>query len=274
MPRSYIPKLKKSNRSREFNSYSFDKKAEIVKSWLFDKTRGHRELDKDILELDPAQSLGYQSMGVLHYLGLTKEFKGIFSEIDQDKALIDLRNDRQDFSEVISFLENNDSEIVKVSDEKLVQIGKKRDTYFERNYIKRLNELDGTDIGKLNSSARREQSLLRTIILKGKEEAECALCGKFLPSRLIVAAHIKPRSECSLKERTDINVVMPVCKIGCDDLFEKGYIWVNNLGVIETENHNKSDLGLVLKEYEGRTCKYFKQESKEYFKFRNELNFR
>ena len=41
-----------------------------------------------------------------------------------------------------------------------------------------------------------------------------------------------------------------------------------------TENHNKSDLGLVLKEYEGKTCKYFKQESKEYFKFRNGLNFR
>lgn len=269
-----FPELKKSNRSREFNSYSLDEKSEIVKAWLFDKTRGHRELDRDILGLDPALSKGWQSMGVLHYLGLKKEFKGFFSDLTITKALAELRANKQDFSEIIRFLEHNSEEIEKVSYEKLLLLGKQQSPSFEKNYFQQLKEMDNTDSKSLKSFTRREQSLLRTIILKGKEEAECALCGKLFPSRLIVAAHIKPRSECSLLERTDINVVMPVCKIGCDDLFEKGYIWVNDLGIIETENHKESDLGLVLKEYEGKTCKYFKQENKEYFKFRFELNFR
>ena len=269
-----VPELKKSNGSREFNSYNFDEKSEIVKAWLFDKTRGHRELDRDILGLDPTISKGWQSMGVLHYLGLKKEFKGIFSDLNITNALAELRANKQDFSEIIHFLEHNGEEIEKVSYEKLLLLGKQQSPSFEKNYLQQLKEMDNTDLKTLKSFTRREQNLLRAIILEGKDETDCALCGKTLPSRLIVAAHIKPRSECSLKERTDINVVMPVCKIGCDDLFEKGYIWVNNLGIIETENHNNSDLGLVLKEYEGKTCKYFKQENKEYFKFRLELNFR
>ena len=117
-----IPKLNKSGRPREFNLYNYDEKSEIVRAWLFDKARGHRELDRDILGLDPAYSRGYQSMGVLHYLGLKKEFKGFFSEFEITEALAELRADNQDFSEVIYYLMNNDYEIEKVTNEKLSQI--------------------------------------------------------------------------------------------------------------------------------------------------------
>ena len=52
----------------------------------------------------------------------------------------------------------------------------------------------------------------------------CAFAIETLPTNLLVAAHIKPRSKCSTSERKNPNVVMPLCKIGCDDFFEKGYL--------------------------------------------------
>jgi len=62
-----IPKLNPSNRKREYNSYSDDLRAKVVKEWLFtDKT--HRDIDEEVLGLNRSFSRGYQSMGILHYL--------------------------------------------------------------------------------------------------------------------------------------------------------------------------------------------------------------
>ena len=64
----------------------------------------------------------------------------------------------------------------------------------------------------------------------------------------MVAAHIKPRSKCSTQERKNPNVVMPVCKVGCDDFFEKGYLIVDQSGFIQIneEMTYSSDLYSVL----------------------------
>ena len=40
-------------------------------------------------------------------------------------------------------------------------------------------------------------------------------------------------------ERLDKNIVMPLCIMGCDSLFEKGYLLVNNEGLVEI-NQNKT----------------------------------
>ena len=48
-------------------------------------------MDRDILGLDPLSSLGLQSMNVLHYLGLKKDFKGIFLNSDLNQAINDLK---------------------------------------------------------------------------------------------------------------------------------------------------------------------------------------
>jgi len=63
-------------------------------------------MDRDILGLDPLSSKGWQSMGVLHYLGLKKEFKGIFQNSDLNQAISNLKSDEQDFSFIIELLEN------------------------------------------------------------------------------------------------------------------------------------------------------------------------
>jgi len=99
-----IPKLNPSSRSREFNQYSNSEKSLICKAWLFQGIQ-HRELDRTILNLDPSVTKGFQSSGVLHYLGLDKEFKGIFNGSDLVEVLNLLEDDPQDFTTCIALLD-------------------------------------------------------------------------------------------------------------------------------------------------------------------------
>ena len=101
-----IPKLEPSRRDREYKQRNFEEISQIVHTWLFTNDVGHREMDRDILGLDPLSSKGWQSMGVLHYLGLKKEFKGIFQNSDLNQAISNLKSDEQDFSFIIELLEN------------------------------------------------------------------------------------------------------------------------------------------------------------------------
>ena len=103
-----IPKLQPSSRKREYVSYSDDLRSQVIRGWLFsDKT--HRELDEEVLGLDKRMSRGYQSMGILHFLGLKVDFHGLFSGISEAEAIDRLQKDDQDFKAIISFLEDNES---------------------------------------------------------------------------------------------------------------------------------------------------------------------
>jgi hypothetical protein len=99
-----IPILKPSSRDREFRQRDAQQISRIIHGWLFSTDLGHREMDKDILGLDPLSSKGWQSMGVLHFLGLKKEFKGIFASLSLEEAINYLEKDNQDFSSIIKFL--------------------------------------------------------------------------------------------------------------------------------------------------------------------------
>ena len=99
-----LPLLRPSRRSREYNLYSNEKKSQIVIGWLFTDHKHHRGLDSEVLGLDSGVSRGYQSMGILHYLGLKKEFKGVFLGKGFSEAVEIMANDRQDFSTIISLI--------------------------------------------------------------------------------------------------------------------------------------------------------------------------
>lgn len=81
-----IPKLNPEKRAREYNLYSEYQRIKAVEAYLF-KNLSHRKIDTEILGLDSEKSKGYQSMGILHHLGLKREFKGIFSEYPYEFAL-------------------------------------------------------------------------------------------------------------------------------------------------------------------------------------------
>ena len=51
---------------------------------------------------------------------------------------------------------------------------------------------------------RREQSALRRVLVGTTTEEECGICGRMLPISLLVAAHIKQRSECTQVEKAVI----------------------------------------------------------------------
>lgn len=156
---------------------------------------------------------------------------------------------------------------------KLKNIASSKNKNYAKYYINNLRLINETDIFNVKSSIRKEQSLLRTILFGDSSSKECAICHKILPSNLLVAAHIKPRSKCSNEERVDENIVMPVCKIGCDDLFEKGYILIDDNGYISKNESIISTemLDKILIKFKGKKCTFHKKETKRYFQEKNEI---
>ncbi|WP_435084356.1 hypothetical protein [Gordonia hongkongensis] len=91
-----------------------------------------------------------------------------------------------------------------------------------------------TDVAT-TGTARVEQRALRAFLIGTQTEAQCGLCGRTLPTELLVAGHIKPRSQCSEGERWDFAAVaMLNCALGCDALFERGYITVDGDGYVQS----------------------------------------
>lgn len=72
-----LPELKRSERRREYDKYSPAQRRDVVYNFLFNGAH-HRELDESVLKLDPDWSKGFQSMGILHFLGLKAEYRGYF----------------------------------------------------------------------------------------------------------------------------------------------------------------------------------------------------
>lgn len=81
-----IPKLNPVKRDREYNSYSQKQIDNVIYNYLFNRV-SHRTLDKDVLKLDVEYSKGWQSMGILHHVGLTDNFKNIFNKMSIDEAI-------------------------------------------------------------------------------------------------------------------------------------------------------------------------------------------
>jgi len=102
-----IPKLEKSNRDREFNNYSEEDVAGVIYAWLFSADLGFRDIDRIILGISDNSRLGFESMNIAHFLGLKNAFKGLFFGITIDQGVEILKQDTEDFSEVIHYLESN-----------------------------------------------------------------------------------------------------------------------------------------------------------------------
>ena len=267
-----IPELKPSTRSREYKKYSFEEISRIVKQWLLTADKGHRQLDRDILGIDPGYSKGWQSMGVLHFLGLKKEFKGAFKDFELSDVLKELKKNDQDFSQITKFLEHNEEDEDFILSQNLLELGKSYDDNFEEHYSLRLEQVGETDSTSKKGHSRKEQAILRALLFKNSDSSQCALCNKVLPAEIMIAAHIKPRNKCSTKERKDPNVAMPVCKIGCDDLYERGYLIVDDDGRLK-KNESKSiptELDSFMLQYQEKICTHFNQNTREYFRYKRE----
>ena len=102
-----------------------------------------------------------------------------------------------------------------------------------RELVDEIWEFGETDVAAIGRR-RREQGRLRAYLLRGRDAAECDICGRELPASLLVAAHIVPRALSDETHRKDFAAIaMLACSLGCDELFELGYILVDQLGVVQ-----------------------------------------
>ena len=120
------------------------------------------------------------------------------------------------------------------------------------------------------ANVRGEQAELRRRLLRGRSVAPCSICGVDLPENLLVAAHIKKRSECSRDEKLDPQIVSLMCKLGCDALYENRYISVSSRtqsGVVVT-SHRVSDsqeITFLLGRLDGREVIDWNVNKSKYF---------
>lgn len=114
-------------------------------------------------------------------------------------------------------------------------------------------------------AVRVEQRFLRDQQLQ-RRGSSCSLCGRSLPKELLAAAHIKPRWACSELERMDtFNVSMLACLLGCDALFELGYVVISEEGIIELGSRDTGKIGDRLGGIVGLLCGAHSDQSKQYF---------
>ncbi|WP_295664426.1 Helicase associated domain protein [uncultured Mucilaginibacter sp.] len=128
-----------------------------------------------------------------------------------------------------------------------------------------LTMLGPTDVS-IDTFRRVEHHGLQKALFNAGQTFECAFCGSYFPRGLMVAAHIKPRALCQHQERLDLNVVVPACKFGCDELFERGYISVQD-GIILARNDLPSTPAVTdyINRLSGRTTPYFQERRRKYF---------
>lgn len=129
----------------------------------------------------------------------------------------------------------------------------------------------------VNSVNRVEQGYLRKYLFGKSLYAKCACCGNTYPISQLVTAHIKKRSHCSLEEMLDTHVVMPMCKFGCDSLYEDGYISVNDNGkYIRLDRSMKkvttSSMEDLLEKLDGRQCLYWNSNTEHFFHWHREYH--
>lgn len=130
-----------------------------------------------------------------------------------------------------------------------------------------LSELESTE-EEIKSKRRIEQAFLKSYLFGRNIFGKCACCQKIFPVSFLVTAHIKKRAHCLDEERKDLDIVMPMCKLGCDELFEKGYIYVEEgefkiLDILISTEHLRERL----KEIDGKKCAYYSEKTKAYFEW-------
>lgn len=138
------------------------------------------------------------------------------------------------------------------------------------SYLATLGDLDSLD-ERREALVRKEQGFLRDRLFGEHEIDRCGICGQLFPVGLLVAAHIKKRAECSDSERRDPVNLMPMCKFGCDELFERGYIKVlNGTIVVSSQKSLTAPVRGYIKNLTGRHCDYWNSASAPYFRWHSE----
>ncbi|MDO6444600.1 hypothetical protein Q4493_02310 [Colwellia sp. 1_MG-2023] len=135
-------------------------------------------------------------------------------------------------------------------------------------YIDATNEIDK----KVEVLVRTEQAFLREKLFNSHDIATCCICNSPMPIKFLVTAHIKKRSLCTDAEKRDYkNIVTPMCKFGCDELYERGFIAVHGGHVINlktpSNGYGYDYFNEYLKKITGQKCNTYTPKSSSYFEW-------
>lgn len=138
------------------------------------------------------------------------------------------------------------------------------------NNVSRLRaQADATVLDRSRvTNQRLEQGKLRQIHLGVSEVTACSICGSCLPVSLLVVGHIKQRARCSPTEKRDLeNIAMPICLLGCDALYEGGFITVSPQGRVAVASHSvgSPELSRILARLSRRKCLAYSSATEPYF---------
>ena len=139
------------------------------------------------------------------------------------------------------------------------------------NYQQATIELDELN-RKVLSNVRVEQGFLRNKILGNKTVSKCSICDKNFNVDFLVCAHIKKRSRCDDSEKRNIHNVTPMCKFGCDELFERGYIVVDGGVIFQNRKNVSGYVGNYLRLLEGKKCTAYNKNNNHFFKWHNNFH--
>ncbi|MQY06521.1 hypothetical protein [Actinomadura macrotermitis] len=128
-------------------------------------------------------------------------------------------------------------------------------------------DIDGDLDQRARTLVRKEQQRLRNAKFGKSTRLQCSLCGLKLPARVVHTAHIKRRRNCTFNERRDLANIMGACVLGCDVLFEHGFLFVDGSGIITATAVALADPGLAgpVAERAGKPCLAFDTASSDYF---------
>lgn len=134
----------------------------------------------------------------------------------------------------------------------------------EKEYLLAAEDLDK----RRETLQRTEQKFLRAQLFGKANYDSCCICGEMMPIEFLVAAHVKKRSKCSSEEKLDFRSnIVPMCRFGCDELYERGYIAVDSKGSV-TDLSVGSVLDKVsnyIDGIKGNKCPAYTGNSKYYF---------
>lgn len=121
--------------------------------------------------------------------------------------------------------------------------------------------------GTATRPTRLEHKYIVRHLFQNKLTSHCCICQNEYPRHLLVAAHIKKRAACSNQEKLDIeNIAIAMCRLGCDPLFEHGYLSVRDGTVVKhpsremtlaTANYVETVLGKKVAGWGRKNRKYF-----------------
>jgi 5-methylcytosine-specific restriction protein A len=177
-----LPELERIARRREYDNATLAQRRQVVVGWLFEGLT-HRQLDETYLGLDRDVSHGYQSMGILHFIGLKGGTRALSENTGYEKAL-ELMRSRPDYDAVVAHLEWSDAmvplEQFEADENREIEKARKMSGSARRSALRRTESPEKPERVRVVSYVYKRNPL---VILEALERAKgvCEKCRKPAP---------------------------------------------------------------------------------------------